>query len=249
MRRPKLQQTAEIVARIQPLARGDRHAHGIGDAAHALEIERIDRLLEEQDVELLEAPAERHDRIGSQFAAHVEHEVDRSPDRLAHCTYPCYGQLDGRAVDRPLRDMTDHPVRVGRDRLGERIELERGVAVPQHTLGGARELIRCIGIPKHRVNCVLCRCQFRSHAVTCIEDEPNSCRCVLGGEMRNDLRHTVLEDAEMLLCQAGNPPAVAFSHGYGNQYQIRVHQKPGRGSQCGPRDRPLLAILLGILSR
>src|SRR5205823_14376284 len=100
------------------------------------------RLCEETDSELLETPRERHDRIGGQFAAHVEHEIDARSDHAAHRAYPRDGQLDRSTVDRALRDVANHAVRVIRDGMGQRIELQRGVAVVQHALRSSCEFVR-----------------------------------------------------------------------------------------------------------
>src|SRR4029077_8173063 len=69
---------------VAALAGGDRHTHGVGDAAQRAEVPGRDGLLEEERVEPLERPADADRAVDAEAAVPLDQKSDLRADRLAH---------------------------------------------------------------------------------------------------------------------------------------------------------------------
>ncbi len=95
----ELQDAAEAVPRVEPLADRDREVDVLGHFFQRLHVERIDRLLEEQDIEGFDLPPDADDGIRGQLPAHVEHQVHPRAHGLGHRPHPLERQALRLAAD------------------------------------------------------------------------------------------------------------------------------------------------------
>src|SRR6266540_1506439 len=146
---------AKAVASIDPFADRNRDADLLGDLLERAEIERVGRLLDQQDVELLEPPAQANGFVRGQAAAQIHHEVDAGADRPAYRPHLLDREIGGRTIDRTPADVSDAAVGPWRR---QRVTLQRGVAVADRALGrfgifvrSAARIRPAVGIGAHPV--------------------------------------------------------------------------------------------------